>query len=76
MPTSPLTPTTFNFVTLDQLLTLIFLFLVLFFMVHSAIVAYHWLTYGSSKSHSFLGTVAHIGVGVVILLAMGGIILF
>lgn len=76
MPENPLTPTSFNFISLDQFLTLIFLFLVLFFMIHSAIVAYHWLTYGSSKSHSFLGTVLHIGVGIVILLAMGGIILF
>lgn len=76
MPASPLTPTNINFISLDQFLSLVFLFLVLFFMIHSAIVAYHWLTYGSSKSHAFLGTVAHIGVGVVILLTMGSIILF
>ena len=79
MPESSITPLTsanFNLVTLDQFLTLVFLLLVLFFMVHSAIVAYHWLTYGSSKPKAFLGTILHIGIGVVILLTMGSIIIF
>lgn len=60
----------------DTILTIIWLILVIIFMVHSAIVAYHWLTYGSHKSHAFGGTIVHIGVGVVILLAMGAIVIF
>lgn len=67
---------TINFISLDQALTLILLLLVVFFMVHSAIVAYHWLTYGSNRSQAFLGTLIHIGVGSLILLAMGAIIIF
>ncbi len=76
MPTNPLAPDTFISVSLDQFLTLVFLFLVLVFAIHSAIVAYHWLTYGHSKSQAFLGTMLHIGIGVVILLIMGSIIIF
>jgi hypothetical protein len=76
MPENPLTTNAFITISLDQFLTLVFLLLVLFFMIHSAIVAYHWMTYGNNKSQAFLGTVTHIGVGFIILLIMGSIILF
>ena len=60
----------------DQILTIIFLILVIMFMVHSAIVSYHWITYAQNRAHAFTATVLHIGVGAFLLIAMGGIIIF
>lgn len=63
-------------VSLETVLLLIFLLLTVFFMIHSAIVAYHWLTYSTNRAQAFTATIIHIGVGAVILLAMGAIIIF
>ncbi len=76
METSSVFSGSLSLASLDTILTIIWLLLVIFFMVHSAVVAYHWTTYGSHKSHAFTGTLAHIAVGAVILLAMGAIIFF
>lgn len=62
--------------SLDTILTIVFLLLVILFMVYSAIVAYHWTTYGQNRTQAFAAVLAYIAVGGVILLAMGAIILF
>lgn len=76
METSQLPAFNIANISFDTFLTIVFLLLVVFFMVHSAIVAYHWITYSSHRSTAFLGTLVHIGVGAVLLLAMGAIIVF
>lgn len=60
----------------DNVLSIIFFVLMLFFAIHSAIVAYHWLTYSNHRSQAFLAVVVHIGVGALILGAMGSILYF
>lgn len=58
-----------------QIMTLVWLLLVLIYIVHSVVVSYHWLTFGNSKTESLVGALAHVGVGTFILLSMGGLIL-
>lgn len=62
--------------SLDTILTIIFLILVIVFMVHTAIVAYHWITYAKNRSQAYTAVLLHAGIGVMILLGMGAIILF
>ncbi len=72
----PISAVTLSIVSFDQLLTIVYLLLVIFFAVHSAIVAYHWTTYSTNRAHAFTATVLHIAVGGIILIVMGSIIIF
>lgn len=65
-----------TFVSLEQLLTIVLLILIILFMVHSAIVTYHWLTYAQNRSQAFVAALVHIGIGGIILATMAGIIIF
>ena len=74
---SPLAPTFApTGISLDQILMIILLILVIIFMVHSAVVTYHWLTYAQNRGQAFTFALIHIGVGAILLLTMAGIIIF
>jgi len=54
----------------------IFYVLLLVFTIHALFLAYHWFSYGSSRSTSTLALAIYIGGGAVLFLIIGGSLLY
>lgn len=61
-----------NFAGFDAfvIFQILFYLAVLIFVIHAAVFAYHWLTFGADKKKSLTGVAIHLAVGSVLLIIM------
>ena len=57
-------------IDMSSLLQLIFYIVVLGFIIHAAIVSYHWLTYGVARSTSLMAVAVYLVGGSLLLITM------
>lgn len=49
----------------------LFYLLMLVFVIHTLILAYHWFNYGTSRSSAFIALVIYLAGGLILFLTMG-----
>jgi hypothetical protein len=61
--------------SLSGILTWVWLLMVCIFILHWVVASYHWYTFGSEKSLSYLSILVYGGGGLLILVSMGLLLL-